>query len=149
MRNSLLLPRFFRIPGLILTPVFGYLINKGAELSAFERSASAVSAIKTTNMVYTTNASGDVWMLGLLLSLLAIAFSKIKQEDEYTSHLRLRALMQSVYFNYILSIVIIFTTHGFSFLFLACINVVSLLLVFCVLFYGRMAIGSIRKTGVA
>ena len=81
-------------------------------------------------------------MLGLLLSLIFIAFSRLRHEDEYIRHQRMNALLQSVYITYSVAFVLILFVHGFAFLVYACMHALTLLLVFSVLFYGRMLLRS-------
>lgn len=138
MKTHLLFPRSFRPAGLLLAPLFYWLMESDVTLSIFQKSEPAIARIKSDSFVYSENSSGDVWMVGLVISLLFVAFSRLKQEDEYTMHLRLHALMESVYINFALAAALIFFTNGMQFLFMAALHSMALLIVFSLLFYGRM-----------
>jgi FlaA1/EpsC-like NDP-sugar epimerase len=137
VKNRFLLPRSFRLTGLILAPVFCWLLGAEIELPVLERQTSVQNQGSLLSQPM-ANASMEVWMLGLVLSLIFIAFSRLRHEDEYTQHLRMTALLQSVYINYAVALMLILFVHGFAFLIYACMHALTLLLVFSVLFYSRM-----------
>jgi len=143
MKSQFLLPWTFRPVGILLAPLFCYLIEADIQLPFLDR--SPVDTHSSDGRILLSfrseNASIEVWMLGLVLSLMFIAFSRLRRgEDEYTTQLRMRAWVQSVYINFILAVVIIFFSFGLEFLFFASMQFLALLVVFSILFYGRLAL---------
>ena len=62
------------------------------------------------------NLTDEFATTGILLGLFLIGFSRLKQEDEYTIQLRLRALNLTVYLSYLLVIGITFARYGLSYM---------------------------------
>lgn len=72
----------------------------------------------------------EVAMIGVLIGLLMVAFSREPVEDEMSSQLRLEALQWSVYTNYLVLAVAILTVYGGEFFSVLIYNMFTLLLVF-------------------
>lgn len=72
----------------------------------------------------------SIVMIGLIISLLFVAFSKEKIEDEYVSRIRERSLVWAVVINYIIIIVGILFMYDMTFFYLLLLNLVTMLLLF-------------------
>ena len=70
----------------------------------------------------------------LIMSLLWVAFSKEKQEDEFINKLRLDSLVWATYFNYFILLLSMFLFYGLNFLDVMVYNLFTLLLFFIIRF---------------
>lgn len=68
--------------------------------------------------------------IGVIISLLLIAFSREKVEDEMIGQLRLEALQWSVYANYIVLLIAILMVYDTAFFSVMIYNMFTVLLVF-------------------
>ena len=81
-----------------------------------------------------TNFTDELVSIGLIISLLFIAFSKEKIEDEAIQFFRLEALQWAVYANYlVLMLAVIFCYNGLFFTVMT-INLFTVLIIFIVRF---------------
>lgn len=102
MKSKFLFPSYFKLIGCFLAipgMIVGYLCVyhdfniKGFNIDLGKRNDFMSSQVE--------NLTNEVSLAGLVLGLLFIAFSKLKQEDELTAKLRLDALHWAVLINYI------------------------------------------------
>jgi hypothetical protein len=70
----------------------------------------------------------------LIISLLWVAFSKEKQEDEFINKLRLDSLVWATYFNYFILLLSMLLFYGLNFLDVMVYNLFTLLLFFIIRF---------------
>ena len=69
-------------------------------------------------------------MIGFIISIMFIAFSKEKKEDELLSKIRLESLMWAVYINYTIIIVCTITLYGLAFSWVMLLNLFTLLIMY-------------------
>ncbi len=89
--------------------------------------------------IVNNNILNEILGVLLIISLLMVAFSKEKSEDEYISKIRLESLVWAVYFNYtilLLSFVFIF---DLSFLWVMIFNMFTILLFFIIRFNWQIS----------
>ena len=139
MKNKLLLPYKCRLVGLVLAPL------SLAHLSAtfwFFRSPGSVGVLAkkvgtTVSFMIYSHWEQVAWIF-IIVSLVMLAFSKLKVEDEYVQTVRLNSLLISIYINtagFLLIILTMFYDRSFHlFLLYLFYSVVPLLLVFIVTF---------------
>lgn len=82
----------------------------------------------------TLNFTDELASIGLIISLLFIAFSKEKIEDERIAHLRLESLQFAVYLNYAILSLQILLVHNTAFFDIMVYNMFSMLLLFIIRF---------------
>lgn len=116
--KTLLFPRWCRFAGFVIFPVSLVLclatLNYGFEFN-FLQTSKAVA--KTNDLTFNNhNLTDEFSYAGIIIALFMIGFSKLKTEDEYTKHVRLRSLNLTVYLNYLFVLFIIFFVYGFEFL---------------------------------
>jgi hypothetical protein len=143
MRKQLLLPRGCRIAGLVLLPFAAWLL--WAVMNGNFKLPFLTTNIKVHDFLNTEehyNLTGDVAVTALICSLLMIAFSRLRQEDEYLVHLRLRALQIAVYINYAAFLLATYLVNGLSYLVVMECNVVALLVVFILVFNLQLYVSS-------
>lgn len=70
-----------------------------------------------------------------LLGGIFIAFSKVKNEDEYISELRLSSLLWAVYVNYVLLLLALIFIYNISFLTVMMYNMFTILIIFIIRFH--------------
>ncbi len=81
------------------------------------------------------NLTDELSILFTFISLFCIAFSKEKVEDEYVAAVRLKALQVSVYVNYAVLVISLFTIYGLSFLYVLYGNLFTILIIFIMVYY--------------
>jgi len=139
MKNRFLFPHSYRRIGwLLFVPflVFGLaVLNHDFQFDFLEISFGKSPSPGTFESIFsvnTINLSDEIATLGMILSLLFIAFSKEKIEDERVAQIRLDSLHFAVYLNYaVLAIQVIFV-HGTVFLDVMVYNMFSVLLLFII-----------------
>jgi hypothetical protein len=139
MKNRFLFPHSYRRIGwLLFVPflVFGLaVLNHDFQFDFLEISfgkSPSPGTFESILSVNTINLSDEIATLGMILSLLFIAFSKEKIEDERVAQIRLDSLHFAVYLNYaVLAIQVIFV-HGTAFLDVMVYNMFSVLLLFII-----------------
>lgn len=160
MSNKLLLPASFRVGGLVLlipsiilfvawtrgfelrfldlpehdTPARLYLDQKDLPPGTAEPSIEALSHV---DILSDYNLTNEVAILGLLISLFFIAFSRVRHEDERSAFIRLQSLQLSHYSNYLFLAAIVLLTHGFYFLQSLLLLPFIFLITFILIFYSR------------
>lgn len=103
---------------------------------------SSFSIFKSTET--TVNFTNEIAALGIITSLLFVAFSKEKIEDEMISRLRLESLQWAVYINYIVLGALILLVHGSLFLNVMIYNMFTVLIMFIIRF--RLSIRRNERT---
>ena len=81
------------------------------------------------------NLTNEIAVIGTIVGLLFVAFSKIKVEDEYVSKIRLESLQWAIYFNFGLLILATIFVHGFAYFNVAIYNMFTPLIFFVVRFH--------------
>lgn len=90
---------------------------------------------KTIWLSFTSNPVFDeVTLIGLIVSLLLISFSKEKDEDEFISQIRLNSLVWALLINYGILILAELFVYGFSFLNVLYFNLIMILMLFVIKF---------------
>lgn len=90
------------------------------------------------------NIFDEVAFIGLIISLILIAFSKEKDEDEFISQIRLNSLVWALLTNYGILILVELFVYGTSFLPLLYLNLILILVLFVIKF--RIALYKLKKT---
>ena len=142
-RNYLFPARFQKFGWFLLVP-FGlmFLLFAFGPDSIKEQWRMPVFAIadeelfqKTIWFSFTSNAVFDeVTLIGLIVSLLLIAFSKEKDEDEFISQIRLNSLVWALLINYGILILAELFVYAFSFLNILYFNLIMILVLFVIKF---------------
>ena len=81
-----------------------------------------------------TETVTNVFIIGPVISLILVAFSREKQEDEMIQKLRLQALQWSVYANYLVLILCSLIFYWLDFLNVLIFNMYTVLVVFIIMF---------------
>lgn len=84
--------------------------------------------------MFQNNILDEILCVMLILSLLFIAFSKEKTEDEFISKIRLESLVWATYVNYAVLLISILFIYDWSFFWVIVINMFTLLFIFIVRF---------------
>ena len=80
------------------------------------------------------NFTDEVACIGIIVSLILIAFSKEKIEDEAIQFFRLEALQWAVYANYLVLILSILLCYGVKFFIVMTYNMFTILIIFIIRF---------------
>ncbi len=142
-RNYLFPARFQKFGWFLLVP-FGlmFLLFAFGPDSIKERWHMPIFALvdevlfqKTSWFSFTSNCVFDeVTLIGLIVSLLLIAFSKEKDEDEFISQIRLNSLVWALLINYGILILAELFVYGFPFLNVLYFNLIMILVLFVIKF---------------
>lgn len=129
MKSRYLLPHFYKKIGgvlFLLLLAFYLLVRMGI-------------SIKWLNIAHGNwsmdGYSDEVIVTGLVISLLMIAFSKEKNEDEYIGVVRLESLQWGIYINYGLLIIGTWCFYGFDYLGIMMYNMFTPLVFFILRFH--------------
>ncbi|MBV5281392.1 MAG: hypothetical protein JZU53_03045 [Paludibacter sp.] len=144
MTKNYLFPARFQKFGWFLLVPFGlmfFLFAFGPD-SIKERWPMPVFALvdevlfqKTSWFNFTSNCVFDeVAFIGLIVSLLLIAFSKEKDEDEFISQIRLNSLVWALLINYVILILAELFIYGMPFLNVLYFNLIMILVLFVIKF---------------
>ena len=140
MKDVFLFPQKFKVFGLIMlipTLAFaGYVLVTDFEFSFLDWVVSWSSVDEGTlwTDIVTDNFTNELAMILLLASLVLVAFSKTKEEDEYVQKIRHDSLLWSMYVNYGLLFIAILSFYGLDFFNVMLINMYTPLLIFIVRF---------------
>ena len=138
MKNKLLFPFACKIIGMVLLPVFAVLVylwmNDQFTIAALQHPVTNPGSLNFEDDNYTN----ELILGGLLLSLILIAFSREKIEDERTTLIRLQSLHLTHYLNYIILAVWIFATNGLGFLLMATYLPYVFLTIFLLIYNTRL-----------
>ncbi len=103
---------------------------------------------KTNSLLATTdNYTFSSAIILMLVGLVFIAFSRLKNEDEMVAHIRLISLQISVYCGVALFMLLTLFTFSFAFLVYSILLWYIMLVVFCVMFYGKIFL--LRQSNIA
>lgn len=97
------------------------------------------SVNKKTFRMVTNNILNEILGVLIIISLLLVAFSKEKLEDEYISKIRFESLAWAVYFNYAILILTFLFIYDFAFLWVMVFNMFTVLLFFIVRFNWQIS----------
>lgn len=152
--NYLFPARFQKIGWMLLVP-FGlmFLLFMGSSESVQIQWNTTVLAIidggiGTGGGKYFTLIKNDIFdetaFVGLIVSLILIAFSREKDEDEFISQIRLNSLVWALLINYGILIFAELFVYGMSFLPILYLNLILILVLFVIKF--RIALFKLKKT---
>nr|WP_297787944.1 hypothetical protein [uncultured Allomuricauda sp.] len=85
------------------------------------------------------NVLNEILGVFLIISLLLVAFSKEKEEDEYISKIRLESLVWAVYVNYAILLISFLFIFDLSFLWVMIFNMFTILLFFIIRFNWQIS----------
>jgi len=132
MKNRYLFPHSYRVFGWVLLLPF---LALGVSILYFDFSFAFLELKAGQDELFSgINLTDEIAALGLIVSLMFIAFSKEQIEDEQIAQLRLDSLQWSVYFNYIVLAAAIVFIHGMAFLDAMVYNMFTLLIFFIIRF---------------
>ena len=140
MKDVFLFPQKFKVLGLILLlPSIGFawfVMYTSFEFSFLDWTVPWVSVSESTlwtNSV-TDNFTNELAMILLLFSLIIIAFSKTKEEDEYVQKIRHDSLLWSLYINYLFLFLAMIGVYGGDFFNVMLFNMYTPLVIFIIRF---------------
>lgn len=130
MKRLLLFPHFFRVFGYVLFVPFlalgiAYLVWE-YNIPWLEYHPRETGHLSLVN----TNFTDELASIGLIISLLFIAFSKERTEDEAIQFFRLEALQWAVYANYLVLLMAVLFCYGGLFFTVMTINLFTVLIIF-------------------
>jgi hypothetical protein len=141
MKNKLLLPAPFRIAGLLLLlPSLALFIawNKGFQFDFLNFGRHGTSANDFAGFFNDYNLTNELAILGMLASLIFIAFARVAHEDERSTLLRLQSLQFSHYCNYFILMGLVVFVNGVDFLLWLFALPFLFLVTFILIFYSRL-----------
>lgn len=146
MKPSFLLPSRFKWLGLLMfglgTALYIAASSYNFEFSFLDLPSSSASIADLLNT--TDNYTISFALVLLMGGLLALGFSKLEQEDEMISFLRLQALQWSIYFCVLVLILLTAFTFSLTYLgFMGWLWYVFLAL-YCCLFYTKLFLLKLR-----
>ena len=89
--------------------------------------------------IVNNNVLNEILGVLIILSLLLVAFSKEKSEDEYISKIRLDSLVWAVYLNYAILLISFLFIFDLSFLWVMIFNMFTILLFFIIRFNWQIS----------
>jgi hypothetical protein len=131
MKSRYLLPHLYKKIGGVLFLVFLALAIMSL---SFQVNLSWL-AYDTSKAWSDGNLTDELAITGLIISMLMIAFSKEKNEDEYIAVVRLESLQWGIYINYGLLIIGTWCFYGLDYLGVMMYNMVTPLLFFILRFH--------------
>jgi len=142
-KNYLFPPKFQKLGWILLVP-FGLLFlyfcltTSGSRIEWKIPVFALVDQGFLQNTIWFGFTSNDVFdevtLIGLILSLLLIAFSKEKDEDEFISQIRLNSLVWALLINYVILILAELFIYGLPFLNIIYFNLIMILVLFVIKF---------------
>jgi hypothetical protein len=81
------------------------------------------------------NLTDEIVLTGLIISLLMIAFSRVKQEDEYIHFMRLESWQWAVVVNFLLLIAATWIFYGSNFIDVMIYNMLTIPILFIIRFH--------------
>ncbi|HEY9256872.1 hypothetical protein [Chitinophaga sp.] len=129
MKSRYLLPHFYKKIG--GTVFLAFLALYGILLLGFD-----IKWLDANNVHLSVDGFDDeIIVSGLVLSLLMIAFSKEKNEDEFIASVRLESLQWGIYINYGLLLIGTWTFYGLNFFSVMVYNIFTPLIFFILRFH--------------
>lgn len=127
MENDYLLPHYFKKIGLIMSVPFlagclYCLFGDGTDMIPCKTFAIAADGLQHTKWFQVYDGGGifdEICMIGFLISLLLICFSREKNEDEMIKEIRMKSLIWSLVISSGILIFGIMFFYEFSFLYFA------------------------------
>lgn len=147
MKNNYLLPHKFKLIGLILlapTLVLAamFLFNdfefEFLELPVFSIANTPLFGDADLFVTLSNNITNELIAVLSIVSLLFIAFSKQKNEDELVNAIRLKSLVMATYINYFILLFCVIFFYELAFLWVMLLNMFTILIFFIVYFNLRM-----------
>tara|TARA_B100000401_G_C52592331_1_gene617859 strand:- start:43 stop:504 length:462 start_codon:yes stop_codon:yes gene_type:complete len=147
MKNNYLLPHKFKLIGLILlapTLVLAamFLFNdfefEFLELPVFSIANTPLFGDSDLFVTLSNNITNELIAVLSIVSLLFIAFSKQKNEDELVNAIRLKSLVMATYINYFILLFCVIFFYELAFLWVMLLNMFTILIFFIVYFNLRM-----------
>jgi hypothetical protein len=139
MKRAFLLPHQWKIPALVMLGAFSALVIAATAYNfklGFLDHAAGLGELDFSN----DNLTDELGLSGMILSLLMLAFCAERVEDEYVASIRLRCWQWAVLVNYGLLLIGIWLVFGAAFLGILYYNMLTTLVLFLLLFYGRLHI---------
>ena len=153
MSNSkILLPRWFRYPGIVLTLAgiimtvirFGYgLKPEFLEVKVFVVYAAYLQTSEFRTI--TNNISEEICGITLILGLFFLAFARFRNESDKIWDLRTKAFIYSLYTVTALLVFCLMFIYGWGFLMVMTANLFLYLLVYNIWFYTLIFRSSVRE----
>ena len=149
---SFLLPRSFRLWGLILTfsgTILGVMrFYFGVKPGIFDQKVFAVYSVfletKTMRIIKNQMIEEIVGIL-LIIGLFLIAFTREKIENQQVNSFRLKAFFISIYINTAFLIASLLFTFGFAFVYMMILDLVLPLSIYIIFFQTMLAIELNKK----
>lgn len=130
MKTNFLFPYSWRVPGWIMTGVFGVLgILYLAEMGGVPD--------------WLGGYMDEVITVGLIFGLLMVAFSRERDEDEYTTRIRASSLVWAVFADSAFVVVAALFVYGLDYLYVLCVQLFLLLVLYILRF--RIAVCRARR----
>ncbi len=133
MRNNLLIPNRYKVIGWMTFLIFTAL-GLAFEYLEFRIPSFQIYFPKDDGIFDGYNLTNELAIIGMVISLLTIAFAKEKNEDENISFLRLKSWQWSVLASYAILILLTLLVYGLNFYGALVYNMFTVLLVFIVKF---------------
>ena len=154
MKSLNLLPRWYRIVGIVLIiPCFVLFVNDPEVIfgemgffgnpdgrfvkevfALFDQSSGAEEGKFVWFSWINNDLSNEVLLTLMLLGTYFIAFSRIKEEDEFSKQLRLEAMTQATVYNSIILLIFNWVFYEGLFLYILVSQLFSFLLLFSLIF---------------
>ncbi len=149
MKTQFLLPNSFKKPGIILMVIalLVYVLDKffknplfwdHHQIFAFYNSPDILNFHDPNSgffKVIPTYIGYTLFNLVFLAGVMMAAFSRLKNEDEYISKLRLESLVWAVYVNFIVILIANLTIYGTTFLTIVMLNMYTIPVLFLLRFH--------------
>jgi L-asparagine transporter-like permease len=145
MKTHFLFPNKFKILGWILfipsiltfmvASIFKLDIDKYLNIKVFAIYQESIGQKPGFFKIIEDSFSYELITILIILGGLFICFSKLKNEDEYTSKIRYESLVWATYFNYFLILFFTLFLYGMPFLNVIVYNVYTLLIFFMIRFH--------------
>jgi len=148
MNSRFLFPYKFKIAGIILLipgltlAILNFFFNYESSFLDWKVFAIADASFLRGDVYFQiveNNVTNELAGLLLIFSLVFIAFSREKQEDELISKIRLESLLWATYINYAVLIVSLIFLYNFAFLWVLIFNMFTLLVIFIIRYYIMLA----------
>ena len=146
MKKDFLFPHKWRVPGWIMTALFG----AGGIVWCFDFSWTLADGPKLHFSDLLGGWIDEVLVIGLMVGLLLVAFSRERDEDEYTTRLRASSLVWAVLADSLFVLLATCFLYKFAYLYVLLVQLFLLLILYIVKF--RTAVWrtkrEARKAGV-
>ena len=141
MQSRFLFPNRFKIIGIVLSipflilGLFSLFGDFEFEWLTFNLPYYSIISDELGIKSRTVNFTNEIAIIGLIISLMLIAFSKLKIEDEYVSKIRLESLQIAIYVNFALLIIATLFIHGLLYFFVTIFTIFTPLVIFIIRFH--------------